>query len=808
MRKLLSLMIAAALAAVSCQSYRQVGCAPGDRTVLDKGWTLRCDRTGESWPAEVPSTVAGVVFPDDVLPADTAFFSGSWTYSLKFGVDDPSRHYLLRFGGVGYRAAISLNGQMLSSPDTTFGVFAVREYNLSGLLRRRNTLEVTLEKARPGDLNIGFVDWNPAPPDASMGLVQEVSLHCVGGVQIKDVFVKPLLSDDLASADIEVRATLCNLGQKAVRGCLKGTTDGLDFSQEIALQAGEKREIVLPAAVHLDNPRLWWSRDLGHANLYEMNLAFEADGLPLDRESVSYGVRKIESGLDELGHRFWKLNGRTMLLLGGGWTDDVLLRDSHSSLEHQIRLAAEANLNLIRFENIWGKDSYIYDLCDRYGLLALVGWSCQWEWENYCGVPHDRFYGCIDGPEMNALALRYFSDQVKRLRNHPSVIGWMTGSDRMPNPDLEIGYLDLYAKLDNRPYVCSASGLSSLAGPSGNKMAGPYEYVGPEYWYDAAHRLGAAWGFNTETSIGMNIPQMESLRSMLGDDIWPLGPAWDAHCTVAAENMHDTHVMQEVVAGQFGEVADLESFVARAQAIDYEGTRAMFEAFRLNDGQARGVVQWMINSAWPSLYWQLWDWYGIPTAGYYGVRKSCTPVQILYDWQNRAFSAVNSSAEDRILEASLRIFEPSGTELPGARISLELASGSIVPLGIDLPKGKDLLVFIEGGADNFYAIPAKGNVHDWAHSNWYQTPISSYADKRFLAALPQPQLKLERHGGEFTVSNLSPYPAFQIVLKALRPDGALVPEAFWSDNFFSLPPAGSKTVSCSWDGEVQMTCGL
>ena len=767
-----------------------------------EGWTLVNERTGARYPATVPSTVAGVLADNGVLPAnlleemnyaalDASLLEGPWTYRQVFRVAQPDRYHTLRFDGIGYRADILLNGVLLASRDTTLGVFAVREFDVTGLLKKKNSLEVRLEGARPGDLNIGFVDWNPVPAGASEGLVREVTLIESGAVRLKDSYVHSLLSEDLSEADLLIRTTVANLSEAPQTVVLDGTVENLSYRRELTLPGGAVQEVF--DTLHVDAPRIWWSRDLGTPELYTLQLEARIGTELSCRDEVCFGIRRIESRIDENGHRAFWLNGKKLLLLGGGWTDEIFLRDTHESIRRQLELVCEANLNFVRFENVWGKDSYVYDLCDRMGLLALVGWSCQWEWEVYCGVPHDDRYGCILSPEQCALAVRYFADQLRWMRNHPSVIGWLTGSDRIPQPELEKAYLALYEALDHRPYICSAAGKTSLAGPSGTKMEGPYEYVGPEYWYDAQNRLGSASGFNTETSVGMNIPQLESLRRMLGEDCWPLGPVWDFHCTSAGEDMHDTHVIREVVEGQYGMPATLEGFVARAHAVDYDGTRAMFEAFRVRRAQSTGLVQWMQNSAWPSLYWQLYDYYGIPTAGYYGVKKGCAPLQILYNWAERRFYAVNGTAADAVIEAGVRIFDAASAPVKEETLRVFVPEAGAVPLDITLP-AQDVFVFIDGPAENFYAIPAEGNIHDWEASSWYQTPIGRYAQLGFVTALGETELSYSIADGCLTVENPSSSVVFQVVLKAFAPDGSLDPDVRWSDNFFALPPHGRKSV--------------
>ncbi len=833
----LLILLTAVCAACACSADHK----GGDAILLRKGWTLTQEATGRHYKADVPSTVAGVLMDEGVLPADllesdnyshldSSLFSGAWTFTTTFKANR-DLDYTLRFDGLNYYADIWLNGTRIAAKDTTYGVFCVREYDISKLVRRRNTLKIRLEQARPGDLNIGFVDWNPGPPDASMGIVRDVTLKCYDKIEMKDVYVHSIVDpSDLSRAELEIRATLINHSGRPFEGVVTGTVsnpdhaeDSFSFSHTQDLLPGEKREIRLTAAeineLSINKPRIWWSRDLGSPELYALDLEIKNGNNTCDRARTTFGIRSIKSGLDENGHRAYWLNGRKLLVLGAGWTDDIFLRDTYKTLEAQVRMVADMNLNCIRFENIWGKDSSIYDLCDRYGLLAMVGWSCFWEWENYCHIPHHPRYGCIMSPELNVLALKYFESQVKWLRNHPSVFVWLTGSDRIPNPELEEEYLKLYEELDDRPYVCAASGLASLAGPSGNKMVGPYEYVGPEYWYDPLRRIGSAYGFNTETSIGLNMPQEESVRRMISpEDLWPVGPSWDAHCTVAGEGMNSIGEIRKVVSAQFGEPQDLSEFVRRANAVDYDGTRAMFEAFRVNRDHATGLIQWMLNSAWPSLYWQLYDYYGVPTAGYYGVKKGCEPVQLIYNYDNHVLYAVNGSREPRSVRAEVKIYGDDSSLLGTRSFRSEIPDGgTLEALDLNEFSGKDIFVFtgIEGGADNFYAIPSKGNVHDWTRSTWFQTPISSYSDMSFVSRLPEPELVVEvtpsKEGYSIEIANEGNSVAYQIVLKLIGEDGQLVVPAFWSDNFFSMAPHTRKTLTVSYDGapaSVKWTVGL
>lgn len=782
---------------------------------LDR-WTMQRDGADESYSVNVPCTVAGALneagaLGQNVLEGlnyggiDKSIFDDAWIFNTEFSAK-PGRYHLLRFGGLGYRADIFLNGHQIASADTTFGVFAEREFDVSSLITRNNSLSVRITKAQPGDLNSGYVDWNPRPVDESMGLLRPVELISTPDVVVKDVFVKPELDlKDLSRADIVVTATLVNLKPSSVKGTLKGSFSGGSFREKVELGPGETRLVTVRKSI--SKPHLWWSWDMGTPYLYEMKVSFRTGLFSSSHSrSVRFGIRSVLSEIDEYGHRLYFLNGRKVLVKSAGWTDDIFMQDTPESLTAQAQFVKDMGLNCIRFENIWGKDDTIYDLCDKLGILAIVGWSCQWEWKNYCGLEEKGRYGCINTPESEALAVRYFHDQIIRMRNHPSVMAWFSGSDRIPNPELENKYLKLFEELDYRPYVCSASGLASLAGPSGNKMLGPYEYVGPDYWYvDTKH--GGAYGFNTETGVGMNIPQAENVVRMVGEgNLWPQNEVWNRHCTVSASAMNTTDSAMEAATGHFGEPESFADFMRKAHALDYDGTRSMFESFRCNVPRTTGIVQWMLNSAWPSLYWQLYDWYLVPTAGYYGVKKGLKPVQLVYNYKEHAVYCVNECVPAASYTCYLKIYN-SQSVLVGSS-EMDFVSYPLQPrkvfgaiegpcfIALELKDAKGKTV-----ADNFYCVPEKLTGYDWAKTDWWGSPILEYADMSFVTDLPEAGLKMQTKavtgGYDVTLTNTSDVIAYQNILKALDAGGNLIPAVIWSDNFFTLLPGQSVKVHCT-----------
>src|SRR5256886_10562966 len=96
----------------------------------------------------------------------------------------------------------------------------------------------------------------------------------------------------------------------------------------------------------------------------------------------------------------------------------------------------------------------------------------------------------------------------------------------------------------------------------------------------------------------------------------------------------------------------------------YDGQRAMFEAYARNKYTATGIIQWMLNNAWPSLIWHLYDYYLLPGGGYYGTKKAFEPVHAMFSYDDRSIAVVNETPK-MVPGATLsvRMLGLDGTEL-------------------------------------------------------------------------------------------------------------------------------------------------
>jgi exo-1,4-beta-D-glucosaminidase len=825
----------------------------------------------ESWyPAIVPSTILGTLVQNNVytdifvgenlksVPA--APFEVSWWYRKEFTVPTGPglTHTQLEFDGINYRANIWLNGKRIADASTTFGAFRRFSIDVTTDVKttEKNVLAVEVIPPKKGEPTIGWVDWNPAPPDKAMGLFRDVRVRATGDVSIENPFVVTKLDlEAFKEARLTVSAELRNHSGKKVAGTLEGRIESLRFSQDVALEPGETRKVEFTpenaSELVIKDPRVWWTHDLGKQELYQLILIYvqkrdkaaekaepAGAGLPSpgpdkakvkampgmpgmprgpfsDLRVVRFGIREVADYRTEQGFRGFKLNGKKILIRGGGWADDLLLDVRPKKLAAEVLYARHMNLNALRLEGFWGTSEALYDLCDRTGLLLMVGWSCQWEWDNYIGKPADERYGGITSPELIDLIAASWKDQVLWLRNHPAIFVWAEASDLIPHPDLEKRYIEIMKDIDpTRPTLVSTKGNSSdITGPSGVKMLGPYDYVPPVYWYIDTQN-GGAYGFNTETGPGPQVPPIESLKKMLpADKLWPINETWFYHCCRGEFKTLERY--NEAMDRRLGPAKSLEDYVAKAQFLNYEAMRAMFEAFVANKHKATGVIQWMYNSAWPKLWWQLYDYYLQPNGAFYGARKAGEPVHVLYNYGTQDIVAVNSVATPSPkLKATIRVLDFGLKEVIAKTVDFGLLADEVktidalrLPAGLTTTYFLDLRIFKEKGQlvdANFYCLSTKPETLDEANGTWYVTPIKDFADLTALNDLKPVTLKVKHNfskDGPSTkvtveLENPSPDLAFMVEIRVVRDaTGETVLPIYLDDNYITLLPKETRKIS-------------
>jgi exo-1,4-beta-D-glucosaminidase len=790
----------------------------------------------QNWyAAKVPNSTLGslvdagvfknVFYNRNLEKITDSLFNAPWWYRRTFNIEkiNAGQVYRLRFNGISYYADIWLNGKKVASGDTVKGSFRQFVFDVTPFIKKgENVLAVKVTQGAPADLNIGFVDWNPEPADNHMGIWRDVHFIESGPVAIENPFViTDVDTATLDHANVTLRITLQNFSDKKIQGVLKTNIENnIHLSKNVSLDPHETKEVILtPEEFHqlsIDHPRLWWTHDLGKPNLYSLQINFDISNQVSDTKKIKFGIRSVSGYMTDRGFRAYRLNGKKILIKGGGWTDPMLLNATPEYERAGIDYAVHMNLNAIRMEGFWGSDEHLYNLCDEKGILVMVGFSCQWEWKGIFGGNYEDKYGCIVTPDQIDVAAKSWNDQIVWLRNHPSIFLWLYGSDKWPRPELETRYLAVLKDRDpTRPYAQSAKEWKSeITGPTGMKMRGPYDYVPPDYWYiDTSY--GGAFGFNTETGPGPQVPVLESLEKMIPkDSLWPIGSSWLYHA--ARGKFHNLDAYNNAMDERLGQPNDLKDYLRKAQYLNYEGMRAMFEAFEANRPEATGIIQWMYNASWPKLWWQFYDYYLMPTGALYGARVANEPLHIFYNYGHDAVEVMNNTAKKSSdLTADIHVLDANSKSvlkksLPVSDIgSLETKQIFSLPDNLDVSKTYflDLRLFNKQHqlvSNNFYVLSTQKDSLAEKKSTWYITPQSQYADLTLLENLPKVKLQKSEtvsQKGENTVINVklknpSQHVAFMVYmdLKKGQSNESVVP-VFWKENYFTLLPGEERTVS-------------
>jgi exo-1,4-beta-D-glucosaminidase len=770
-------------------------------------------------------------FSDYLMPPDSPF-RHSWWYRTEFKLPGEyrGRTFWLGFDGINFQANVWMNGLQIASSEKMAGTWRLFEFDVTTTARPGDTNALAIEvfPPQPHDLATTLVDWAPMPPDKEMGIWRDVHITATGPVALRYPAVLTKLNlPSSDQAELTVRADLRNAENHSVEGVLKGSIENIEFSQPVRLGPKETRVVRFTAKtfpqLKVANPRLWWPVQVGPQNLYPLKLQFEHNGQVSDSSHIRFGIRQVSSTVDDKGHRLFQINGKNILIRGAGYSFDMLLRSSPERQEAELKYVRDLNLNTVRLE---GKleDEHFLELCDEWGILVMPGWCCcdQWEkWEDW-------------DTEDEWIAAESLRDQIRRLERHPSVFTWLNGSDFPPPPKVEKMYLQILQECDwPNSFVSSASGKPTTVGPSGVKMTGPYEYVAPSFWYLDTN-LGGAHGFNTETSPGPAIPPVESLRLMLPEDhLWPIDSWWEYH----AGGMSNTlKIFTEALNKRYGTATSVEGYARKAQVQAYEAHRAMMEAYGRNKYTSTGIIQWMLNNAWPSMIWHLYDWYLRPGGSYFGVKIACEPLHIQYSYDDASIVIVNSYYKPfPSLKATAKVYNIDMTEKFSRTVTLDIGPDSSTRV-FTLPgiQGLSSTYFVNltlessgnGISRNFYWLSTKPESLDWEASErdptgQYQistwTPTKTFADFTALNTLSQVDLDVavqsrrqEQEGSTtVTVHNPSRTLAFAVRLKVKRaspgpvsrlgaPDDEVLP-VLWQDNYFALLPGESRQVTATYN---------
>jgi hypothetical protein len=634
-------------------------------------------------------------------------------------------------------------------------------------------------------------DWMPKVPGLNMGIYKDVFLSNTGRVSIIDPWIRSDLPT-LNQANLSIQTDLANNSAAAVSGVLTGEINPghIAFSHRVSLNADATTTVRLTsaeiAALHIVHPRLWWPNGYGDPNLYTCRLAFKQGASVSDTKTVSFGIRKYtyDTNNDTL---HFHINGVRVFPKGGSWgMAEYLLRCSAKDYDTKLRFHREMHFNMIRNWMGMTADAAFYDACDKYGIMV-------WDefWLNSRGqVPSDI-------PLYNANVI----EKIKQVRNHPCVAFWCADNEGTPEPEINDGLIaDVHTyDGDDRRYQPN-SHANSLSG------SGPWHDLPLKQYFVGSHGGGgtnSGYGMRSELGIA-TFPNFDSVKKFLPkSDWWPKNSVWDQHFWGYAANAwpeaYFTHI-----SNQYGASQGIEEFCNKAQLLNYEAMKALYEGFDdHSDSTASGVLIWMSQSAYPSFVWQTYDYYYDTTGSYWGAKSACEPIHIYWNCNDDRIRVSNTSRMPAYnLTANAWIYN-----LNGKQKYHQTAKVTSLPYNVATCF---TLAYPAGLSDtHFIRLRLTNAAGKTVSDNFYWRAVKGM---RFTALNTMPKVNLiavthvSTAGGTDTMTAAITNPAAsKSVAFAIRPKlvnpatGNEILPVYMTDGYFSLLPGETKTISIQFD---------
>jgi beta-galactosidase/beta-glucuronidase len=773
--------------------------------------------------------------------------------TFKVPATDQGRHFQLIFKGINYRAAVWVNGKQIADSTQMAGMFAEYSFDISKLIQagKENGLAVKiypldvpglpdteqlkalgdffLNGGPSGDIgknvtmlcSVGW-DWVPPVRDRNIGIWQPVILRTSGDVTIK----QPQLITDLPNlpdtsvAKFSLKLALANHGSGSSKGVLKidirpenFTGTAVQFTKDVTIAAGSSADVDLNASntaqLNFKQPRLWWPVGYGKANLYRIRLKYEANGVLSDDTTFVFGIRTVSSKAVEVPgkmlRRDFYVNGNRVHLVGGAWVPDMMLNRDSVRYDAELKLCRNANINLVR---IWGggvtPPDVFFDLADRNGLLV---WSDFW----VTGDTHGEFKGSADNPLEGNVFINNMVSTIKRIRNHPSLLVWTGGNEGHIRKDLYDIMRDKVIALDGtRPFIPSSSGFAKLlAGWNGswpdNLASGVYS-GGPYTWQDSKQYYRLAddakdWVFKDETGIPSQ-PTYNGLKKIIPNLVWdkklpfPLNNTWGYHDAATGGGKYDKYY--ETMVERYGEPTSMEDFSDKMQLMNATGYQGIFESAGHKLNEIGGVMLWKINAAFPSVIWQIYDWYLEPNAGYYFEQNACEPVHVQLNSLDYNVTVINRTYHaNSNLTVQADVFGVDSKLIYHQEEKVSLSTTDVKE-PFSLSK-----VLADAKGVNFVVLNLKdANGKVVSHNTYWLAADNNYKE---LSNMPKTQvqatvLKSEqlKSDTKWTVklTNNSKLLAFFIHPQLTNVGEEILP-SFWSANYFSLAAGESITLTVS-----------
>lgn len=804
-------------------------------------------------PARVPGTVLTTLLENKLYPAPEFGMNNNlipdiyeagndfYTYWFVCPFETPAipegQTIWLNFRGINYKAELFMNGKRLNNT-THEGMFLRKSFDITDLLRKEgtNTLAVLVyPPTHPGNPNGGQGgdgqiarnntmqytpgwDWVQPVRDRNTGIWDEVSITTTGPVAVCSPYVVTKVpgvrspeKKTQEDASVETSVEVENLTDHPRTGLLVCETNGARFTRRLTLLAGEKKTVSFDP-IKIKNPRLWWPNGIGEHPLYDMHIYFEADSRISDSKQFKYGIREITTDkCPHNGGRRFFVNGRKIYMTGGNYiSSDWLLRLSPSRYRDEVRFHAEMNLRMIR---VWGgallERPAFYEACDEYGILVFQDlWGsgdCNGAWEDPMKI--DSRERRWEYPDNHDLFIASVKDQVKMIRNHPSLCLWCGANEWPLAKDIDKQLKEnVFPELDPARLFVSYSTDSlftrNLLGDNGD---GPYGIQEPEWFFTFRSHP-----FNPEAgSVGS--PEVESMREMMAEEDLAAFPR-NGFTRNATWRYHRDLGYRDHLE-RYGEVKDIETYCKYAQVVNYDQYRSFMEGWGSHMWDwYTGILIWKTQNPWTSLRGQMYDWFLDVNASLYGTRQGCEPLHPMYNPFTREVELLNTTLHDyQGLTVTARIHDLSGKMRWEKEMPADIAANTVKKMfAVSVPSDIEGVYFLslslkagEHGSvsDGTAAIPDSPNIY------WLTTVPKDYSGLlRLPASTPEVKVALQQDGsaysGTVTLHSDAHISFFNRIKVLDKETGKRILPVHYSDNYITLMPGDSRTVKISFSSSL------
>ncbi len=736
------------------------------------------------------------------------FFNEFETPDIKEG-----QEVWLNFRGINYFAEIFLNGRRVNT-NVHQGMYLREKYLITPYLNKGKPNKLAVWVAPPdpvgnaytgqgGDGTIGRNvtmqctagwDWICPMRDRNTGIWDQVCIEVTGSVDIRNPYIETRVpgiripGEKQDPAYVITSVDLKNVSSQIVQGSLRIELEGRKSVLKVNLGPLEEKTIQFPE-FKIDNPLLWWPNGMGEHPLYNVKIEFlSPDGMITDSEEISTGIRETGNYFDEkIKSRVFTVNGQKVFIKGGNWiASDALLRLSKERYEAEVRLHAEMNMNMIR---VWGggltERPEFYDACDKYGILVWqdlwISGDCNGEWNDPTKKESQARRKAY--PDNHDLFLESVTDQVRMLRNHPSLYLWCGGNETLPPEDI-LKALKAYIlpRFDPKRFFLEMSTSSMLmTNTIGGTGDGPYGIREPEKIFTER-----SFPFNPETgSIG--IPNFDGLKKIIPED--EMRPPQSSRAS--GSWLYHKYLPLNDFPDRYGKVKDIRDFCLKAQIVSYEQYRALQEGFnyKMWDWYA-GMLVWKNQNPWTALRGFFYDYYLDYTGSYFGYKHGAMPVHIQFNLNDSVICVVNQTANRVSYTAIRRLYDIHGKLLSEQKDPVSLDAHNVILLNkIVLPKGNDAIYFLRLELidrdklvdENLYWLSNK--IHSYEKLNDLEKVVVKAAVK-----------KSDDDHSVIVISNPGDETAFFIRLKIINSKNELVLPSFFTDNYFTLLPGDEKQI--------------